>query len=201
MSYKNKLTNYQNDCYILLGKYPLFSDYIKEFSRGRKGHGLDIGAGPQGPNGKFFIECSSIDGCDADEDVVNSLPKTVYNKTFPYLLGQNKELPYNNESLDFIVCSCVIQHLSNFQELEQGIKEISRVLKSGGQFYLMFKTGTNDTNLTHFNKVYQEERTFRVFDPKNVIDLCFNNAFVKESNENLLDDNWIPYSCIVFKKE
>lgn len=199
MSYKNKLSNYQNDCYVLLGKYPLFSDYIKEFSKGRIGDGLDIGAGPMGPNGKFFVDANNLDGCDADEDIVQTLPKNVYSKTFQYLLG-SQNLPYENSSKDFIICSCVIQHLKSFTELENGIKEISRVMKEGGQFYLMFKTGTNDTNLTHFNSYYSEERTFRVFEPKNVTELCKRNDLEMVKTETLLDDNWIPYSCIIFKK-
>ncbi len=200
MSYKNKLSNYQGDCEVLLGKYPMFSDYIKEFAQSKKGHGLDVGAGPQGPNGKFFTNCDSLDGCDADSDVVASLSKDIYSNTFQYFLGSKQKLPYEDNSKDFIVCSCVIQHLSNFQELEIGIKEIVRVLKSGCQFYLMFKSGTNDTNLIHTNSVYNEVRTFRVFHPKNVTELCQSNGLKLLSSETLLDDNWIPYSCLIFEK-
>ena len=52
MSYKNKLQNYQGDCRVLTGKHSLFSEYIKEFAKNQDGDGLDVGAGPGGPNGK-----------------------------------------------------------------------------------------------------------------------------------------------------
>ncbi|ARF09980.1 methyltransferase [Indivirus ILV1] len=200
MSYKNKIASYQGDCHVLLGKHSMFSDYIKEFSKDQRGHGLDVGAGPQGPNGKFFTHCETFDGCDADDDVVSSLPKNIYTKTFKYLLGSNQKLPYSDNSKDFIVCSCVIQHLSNFDELEIGIQEISRILQRNCQFYLMFKAGTNDTDLTHTNSFYNEVRTFRVFNPEDVINLCQKYNLKLLSKETLLDDNWIPYSCLIFEK-
>ena len=49
----------------VFGRYKKFSSYIEEYGKTRKGHGLDIGAGPGGCNSKFFIECESLDGCDA----------------------------------------------------------------------------------------------------------------------------------------
>jgi SAM-dependent methyltransferase len=200
MSYGDKLSNYQGDCSILLGRYSMFSDYIKEFAQNSIGDGLDIGAGPQGLNGKYFTSCDSLDGCDADTDVVKSLSKDIYSKTFQYFLGSVQRLPYDDESKDFIVCSCVIQHLSNFQELEVGVEEISRVLKTDCLFYLMFKSGTNDTNLTHTNSIYNEVRTFRVFHPRDVEHMCQRHGLRILSSETLLDDNWIPYSCLIFSK-
>lgn len=64
----------------------------------------------------------------------------------------------------------------------------------------MFKAGTNDTDLTHFNKYYKEIRTFRVFHPKNIKELCrkFNLFVVQE--DNLLDENYIPYVLLIFQK-
>lgn len=45
---------------------------------------------------------------------------------------------------------------------------MSRVLKKGGNMYLMYKAGTHDSLLTHFNAYYKQERTFRVFAPTRV---------------------------------
>jgi ubiquinone/menaquinone biosynthesis C-methylase UbiE len=199
MSYKDKLSNYQWDCLVEVGCHSRFSDYIAEFSRTVSGKGVDIGAGPGGHNGQFFTHCKEIDGCDADIDVVSTLPTDTYSNTYQYFLG-HQNLPYLESELDFVVCSCVIQHLNNFEELEKGIKEISRVLKSGGQFYLMFKAGSNDTTLTHFNSYYQQKRTFRVFSPSNIIDLCKSNNLTLSTVEKLVDDNWIPYCCLTFTK-
>jgi len=201
MSYKDKITNYQGDCCILLGNSTMFSDYIKEFAKYQSGDGLDLGAGPGGCNGKYFEHCENLDGCDADEVVVDSLPKDIYTNCFTYSLGSPKKLPYDDASKDFIVCSCVIQHLNSFSELELGLKEMSRVLKMKGRLFLMFKAGTNDTTFTHFNDYYKQQRTFRVFDPANVAaEAGKYNLLTVKPIELLMDDNWVPYCCMVFQK-
>ena len=198
MSYTDKIQTYQSDCAILLGRYSQFSDYIKEFSNSVpiNAHGLDLGAGPGGCNSIFFT-LLTLDGCDAEIQVVNSLPDDRYNQKFVYRLGKD-QLPYSDETLDFVVCSCVIQHLSSEQELVQGLKEIHRVLKPGGYFYLMYKVGTHDTLLTHHNSYYDQERTFRVFSPTKVQEILKELSLIK--SEYLLDDNYIPYSSDIFFK-
>lgn len=207
MSYAQKIGIYQGDCKVLLGRHKMFSNYIEEFAKSIKEgeYGLDLGTGPSGCNSKFFRH-TILDGCDIEKEVVESLScketsndfsKQIYNNTFVYTLGKDN-LPYCDNSLDFIICSCVIQHLNNLEELTKGIEEIYRVLKIGGNFYLMFKVGTNNTNLTHHNEYYDEQRTFRVFSVDSVIELC--SSFSKYSFEYLLDENHIPYSCCIFEK-
>lgn len=199
--YKNKLSNYQGDCGIEIGTYKNFSDYIKAFSNQQsESMGIDIGAGPGGCNSKYFEKCASLDGCDADPNVVETLPTSRYTNRFIYALGQTEKLPYANDTFDFVICSCVIQHLNSFEELENGIEEISRVLQQGGQLFLMFKAGTNNTILTHFNKYYQETRSFRVFEPGPVEELCKKYKLSVMNIEKLVDENWIPYCCMTLIK-
>ena len=195
MSYTDKIGCYQADCKIILGRREMFSDYIKEFAEEleERSCGVDLGSGPGGPNGKYFSHCV-LDGCDADSNVVDSLGSE-YRQTFTYQLGSDKRLPYEDGELDFVVCSCVIQHLSCESELNSAFREIERVLRTGGKFYLNFKTGTHDTDLKHFNSYYNEERTFRVFDSDK---LSFSGKILDK--EFLLDDNFIPYAKIVYKK-
>ena len=200
MSYKDKIETYQSDCDILLGRLKKFSEYIKEFATAigiiyNNSLGLDLGAGPGGCNADFFT-LSTLDGCDQEQEVVNSLPKGLYNKTFAFSLGKD-QLPYSNNSLDFIVCSCVIQHLNSFQELIQGLGEIYRVLKPNGYLYLMYKVGTNDTILTHHNSYYDEDRSFRVFSPS-AVHKCTELTLLR--SEYLLDDNYIPYNLDIYQK-
>jgi len=199
MSYKNKLNNYQGDCDVILGNFSKFSDYIKNFSMtlSSNAKGIDIGAGPGGCNGKFFSHCKSLIGCDADSDVVGTLPH-YYRRTFKHIFGKDT-LSYDGK-LDFAILSCMIQHLNSFQELEFGISEVSKCLKEFGQLYLMFKAGSNDTDLTHFNEYYQEIRTFRVFHPKNIKELCSKFQLFVIQEENLLDENYIPYVLLIFQK-
>ncbi len=198
MSYSNKIGCYQGDCGVLLGKYPKFSDYVKEFSRNQLGEGLDLGCGPGACNGKFFQSCT-LDGCDADESVVDSAPED-YQDCFVFKLGEDS-LPYNDETKDFIILSCVIQHLNSYDELVTGLADVARIIKPTGQLFLMFKAGVNDTLLTHYNEVYNEIREFRVFHPDNMQELVKNINLRVMSCETLLDDNWIPYSCMVLEKQ
>lgn len=193
--YKDKLFSYQADCPVLLGRLGMFSEYVKEFADGlSKGlRGLDLGTGPCGSAGKYFTN-QILDGCDVEPEVVDSLGKE-YNETFTYRLGSETKLPYNDEELDFVVCSCVIQHLASEEELGKGMDEVYRVLRKGGLLYLMQKSGSHNTLLTHFNSYYNEERTFRVFEPSK---LRFQGEIISE--ENLLDSNWIPYTRIIYRK-
>lgn len=196
MSYIDKIGNYQGDCKVILGRNPLFSDYIREFSKIAKGHGIDCGSGPLGVNGKFFKHCY-LDGCDIEEKVVNSLGNE-YKEKFRYTLGKDT-LPYGENCLDFVICSCVIQHLNNLEELNYGLLDINRVLKKNGYLYLMFKIGTNNTILTHFNEYYKEERSFRVFSKDYIINMLVDSFFLLTS-EYLLDENCIPYCLCIFSK-
>ena len=141
-----------------------------------------------------------MDGCDADEDVVNSFPKENYQKTFPFRLGTQK-LPYEDGAKDFVICSCVIQHLDSFAQLEEGLKEIARVIKSGGTFFLLFKSGNNDTLLTRFNGHYKEQRTFRVYHPDDVTELLNKLGLEVEEKELYVDNNWIPYTQLILRKK
>lgn len=55
---------YFADCPNMYGRYSEFSEYIREYGSRVEGHGLDLGAGPDGPNAQFFVKCSQLDGCD-----------------------------------------------------------------------------------------------------------------------------------------
>ena len=198
-SYKNKLTNYQHDCpvkFSTYNKFKNFTDYIKFFAEMVEGSGLEIGAGPGGHNRKFFPHIRTFDACDKDFDVVESF-EGKYNTVFIHDVGKQK-LPYDNE-LDFIVCSCVIQHLSSQDELDFAIGQMSKALTSRGKLFLMFKVGTHDTLLTHTNSYYKEERTFRVFDPSKVKELYRKYNMNCEFKYYFVDENWLVYCCMILR--
>ena len=207
MSYTNKLNNYQGDCDIMLGNYTKFSDYIKWFNQYLRHEenvgkliGVDLGAGPFGCNSRL-LDNVLLDGCDADADVVATLPKDIYRNVFQYRFGVGEKLPYEDSSLDVVVNSCMIQHLNSAVELEVGVAEMARVLKPEGHAYMMFKVGTHDTLFTHWNNYYSEERTFRVFSPASMVELAEKYDLDVVNKDLLVDDNWIIYCCLVFQRE
>ena len=63
--YQDKIHNYQANNRMFIGKFTDFQDYYQEFAQRQSGHGLDAGAGPQGPSHPFFKHCARFDGCDA----------------------------------------------------------------------------------------------------------------------------------------
>ena len=86
MSYSNKIEVYESNCPMYLGKEKNFIDYQIEFTKAQTGDGLDLGAGPNGPIAKLFTSCASIDGCDSEKCIYESLPER-YSKRFLYFMG------------------------------------------------------------------------------------------------------------------
>ena len=62
--YKDKMTTYTSTGPCVLGRFTEFDQYIQEYAKDQKGHGLDIGPGPNGLNAKFFTMADRLDGCD-----------------------------------------------------------------------------------------------------------------------------------------
>lgn len=65
--YADKISSYQSNSTMFLGRLVEFKDYYEEFGKLQKGHGVDIGAGPQGPYFNFYPDCSQLDACDAEK--------------------------------------------------------------------------------------------------------------------------------------
>ena len=158
----------------IMGKHPEYSDYIRQFAQSVTGHGLDIGAGPDGYFAEMFNTCQRLDGCDIDEEIVKSLPSQSYSERFIHALGREK-LQYKSNSLDFVICSCVFHHLT-FAEIQKGIAEMVRVLKVGGLLLLAYKAGNNETTLTHFHASMGIYYSFTVYDPKPINELLSKNG-------------------------
>ena len=119
--YDDKIENYEANNKCAIGRLQNFDEYILQFVQNIEGDGIDVGTGPKGYYGRHFKKATNIDGCDSEESVVNSLPPD-YNKKFIYFLGGDEPLPFADESKDFALCSCVIQHLSGEEALIKGIK-------------------------------------------------------------------------------
>jgi 2-polyprenyl-3-methyl-5-hydroxy-6-metoxy-1,4-benzoquinol methylase len=99
------------------GIFFLFSDEIKNSV-----NILDIGAGNgiliKKLNEKFQKEAVGIDLEPESESVMK---------------GSINDIPFGDDSFDFIICTDVIEHLSN-DIIASGMKEIHRVLRPDGKF-------------------------------------------------------------------
>ena len=98
---------------------------------------LDLGCGLGrhsilfGKNG-FNVSCFDIskEALDRTKEWANA-----ENLNFDYQVGDMLELPYENESMDSILCRNVISH-TDTEGIKKVISEIKRVLRKDGECYL-----------------------------------------------------------------
>lgn len=79
-----------------------------------------------------------------------------YKLKYEFVLASAYELPYPEESFDFVVCCEVIEHLG---EPEQMLEEAKRVLRPGGKFILTTPHRLTQTphDPNHFREYFPEE--------------------------------------------
>lgn len=89
---------------------------------------LDIGCG-NGKNMGHRTDCYyiGIDNCENLIQLCKSKPNC------EYLISNCLQLPIEDNSMDYIMSIAVIHHLSTIDRRIESLKEISRVLKKGGQ--------------------------------------------------------------------
>lgn len=114
-------------------------DHVKEFAGllPRNSILLDIGCGNK-PYFRLFENCINYMGVDA---FISG--RTFQNKK-PDLFFNGKHLPLNNNSVDAILCTQVLEHASDLYDLMQ---EIYRVMKPGaiGLITVPFMWGEHET--------------------------------------------------------
>ena len=97
---------------------------------------LDAGCGP----GRFtFIlssfKCKKIFGIDILQDNIKIAKKVFKNKNIKYLKADVLNIPFKNETFDFVYSSGVVHHTKN---MKKGIKELFRVCKKVDIFIYTF---------------------------------------------------------------
>ena len=128
---------------------------------------LDLGCGGGFMSEALAREGASVIGVDPCSAAIESARRHAHSVNLPinYRVGSGEEIPLENDSVDFVVCVDVLEHISN---LDKALSEIRRVLKPGGIFF--FDT-INRTFLAKLLMVYLGEYTVRLLpigthDPK-----------------------------------
>lgn len=112
---------------IMKNSIPIFKD--KDYKKV-----LDIGCG-RGRNSFFYadhdFEVSALDTSKGLIDLLNNKIERLEIGNINTFVGDFKELPFENEFFDAIVCTSTLHH-AKYSEIQQGVNEIRRVLKTEG---------------------------------------------------------------------
>lgn len=124
-------------------KYPT-TDLVRLeswFFDNKPGRLLEYGFGG-GNNLLFFLSKGYIiDGIEASQEAINRFNEKYENKknnttTIPNLTlikPNDRKLPFDNETFDYIICTSVLSLLGSKESVESLIEEFVRILKIGGK--------------------------------------------------------------------
>ena len=104
-------------------------DFLEKHSELKNGRILDAGCG----SGDAVLTLNNM-GLNLQACDISSLAENVIDN---FRIGSVSDLPYDSNSFDLVYSLSVLHHLEN---IEEGIREINRVLKSGGYFIFTLHT-------------------------------------------------------------
>ncbi len=137
-------SDYWNDLHVVneFENYP-HPKYWEDFLRGFKDPFnlklLDLGSGA-GRNSELSLKLGfDVYACDYHTEMVNATRKKFSTFGFSDRYTENRvikadfqNVPYKNSQFDVVIASGVLHNGNSIQILENGISEISRILKHGG---------------------------------------------------------------------
>jgi len=141
---------------------------------------LDVGCG----NGRNMMLRSDIDfhGCDITEKFCH----ICQNKGLDVTQANIIDLPYQNNTYDYVVCSAVIPHLSTHERRKQAVEELVRVTRIGGEiFILVWAFEQTENKKRHFT---QQDMMVSWTSKKNGVYNRFYHVFCKGELEGLLPE-------------
>ena len=127
------------------------------------GRGLDAGCG-SGARDVFLYWQRGYDvyGVDAvDENIQEA--RRLHPEIADRVAVADLSLPLSHpdDSMDFVLCNAVIQHIPPEKTLGTTIPELVRILKPGGALQFMFKVGSGVA--TVFDRDYGTDRSFQLY--------------------------------------
>ena len=96
---------------------------------------LDVGTGA-GVCAEYFA--SQVVGPHGSVIAVDRSDQRLVTGQYQFEIVEGVKLPFENNSFDIVISNHVIEHVGGFNDKSTHLKEISRVLKSGGILYLAF---------------------------------------------------------------
>ena len=105
---------------------------------------LDAGCGDTAKLLIRFHEFGSnnLSGIDLGEEYIdvargNLIKHGVPETSFKLFGGSVDDLPFDDESFDFVCCHGVLLHLANIEQTKRAFSELARVTRKGGQLYVV----------------------------------------------------------------
>lgn len=127
----------------------------------KRGKILDIGCGGgiTTESLPYYYSQSEVYGCDVSKKAIDYAKKFGSGKV-KYMVIKNKKLPYKDNYLDVCICLDVMEHIPDVNFF---LKEVKRVLKKNGQFFLLVPCeGQPLTHTWFFQKIKIGDRmTFK----------------------------------------
>jgi len=149
-------------------------DFGKKFTK--DSFVLDAGCG-NGKNIKFFQNKTNIAGVDKSSSLVNLCQQKGYN----VIQGDILQLPYENNTFDYIICIAVVHHLDSEEKRISAIKEMVRVLKPNGKLLITCWAFESDE--------YSKKKKFKIGDNllsfRNKQNVRFYHIYNKNGFESL----------------
>jgi ubiquinone/menaquinone biosynthesis C-methylase UbiE len=148
------------------------TDYFNvgaDFFKGKKV--LDAGCGDTAKLSIKFAELgASVVGCDLGEDFVPTAEASVArwggSDAISFESASIIDLPFEDESFDFVCCHGVLLHLADFEQVDMALSELSRVLKKGGALYTAYGVVgglIEKAIIPAVRQYYSNNKDFRVF--------------------------------------
>lgn len=156
-----------------------------DFFKGKKA--LDVGCGNTGVLCVRIKEfgAAEVHGVDLGDDWIETatleMGKHNIKNNFFFKPGSVLEIPYEDETFDFVSCNGVLVHLADMEEVNNGFKECVRVCKKGGYFYSSYgRPGGlfEEVIFPALRKYYLENEAFRSV-IQNIQPSLFSETFSK----------------------
>lgn len=170
------------DRFLAVAVDPATYDVAPDWIKGKTV--LDAGCGNTGyvQVAMHRLGAKKITCLDLGNDWIPELQKLLDSYSVPrdmveYVSGSTDDLPFPDESFDFVICNGVIMHLASIDLAEKALAELARVTGRNGKFFVysgIDKPGIVDRYiLPALRTAYAEDEQFRDFidhiDPVDVV--------------------------------